>query len=78
MPSQGEDVPALGCQAVGDGSADAACASGDDGVFHCAVPPPSTGRITPVMNEAASEARKATAAAISDGAAKRPSGTPDL
>ena len=46
--------------------------------LHCAVPPPSTGRITPVMNDAASDARNATAAAISRGSAKRPSGTPAL
>ncbi len=65
-------------QAVRDGSADAPGASGNDRLFHCAVPPPSTGSMTPVMKDAASEARNATAAAISDGSAKRPSGTPDL
>ena len=36
--------------------------------------PPSTGRTTPVMYPASSEARKAVVAAISLGAANRPSG----
>ena len=76
--ASGRHLPTLRRQAVGDGAADPAGAAGDDSLFHCAVPPPSTGRITPVMKEAASEARKATAAAISDGSAKRPSGTPAL
>src|ERR1044071_795928 len=36
--------------------------------------PPSTARIVPVMYDASSDARKATAAAISDGSAWRASG----
>ena len=39
------------------------------------VSPPSTRKFDAVMNDASSLARNATAAAISDGSAKRPSGT---
>ena len=36
--------------------------------------PPSTGRVTPVIQDASSEARNATAAAMSLGSPTRPSG----
>ena len=59
------------------GQADALAAAGNqyDTIRHWAVPPPSTGITAPVMNEAASEARKETARAISIGLASRPKGT---
>ncbi len=75
---QDQHVPTLGREAVRDGETNAARAAGDDGLPHWAVPPPSTGSTTPVMKDAASEVRKATALAISEGLAKRPRGTEDL
>jgi hypothetical protein len=82
-PRQHQNIPAVGRQPIRHGPTDPARAAGDHSLpgshlVHCAVPPPSTGNTTPVMNEAASEARNATTDAISAGAAKRPSGTPDL
>ena len=71
-----DDAPTLRGEPVRHRRPDPARPAGDQRRPHCAVPPPSTGRITPVMNEAASEARKATTAAISSGRAKRPNGTP--
>src|SRR6266545_4358035 len=44
-------------------------------LLHAAVTPPSTGRATPVMNDASSESRKRAALAISSGWPVRPSGT---
>ena len=71
-----DDLKAVLRQAGGYRSADPARAPRDHGEpRHAAVVPPSTGSTTPVMNEAASDARNAMAAAISAGEANRPSGT---
>src|SRR6202453_3532838 len=59
VASEDQNVPALSRQSVSDGAADPAGAAGNDRLFHCAVPPPSTGRILPVVKEAPWEVREA-------------------
>src|SRR5258708_2685065 len=44
---------------------------------HCAVHPPSTARLAPVMSDDAGDARKTTAAATSAGVPRRPNGILD-